>query len=216
MKNICILLIMLLLASCQLEKEKPDDNLNLRFEVLESEMKYIPTNIGIEESWDMFFVPNYGQFKKNSNVPYKGLSGSYIKLAKIRVINEGEPISLFTQSKYYFATESWTSKGVEQNGTIHCGFGYDSNIFLDRKDSTIIYCGYRSLMQANTNTLHLYLFWNRGSSARDNVKFYLDNQKKLKYHSTEKMKRDVADFYFKKCSIIPKSVVEDTIIRKKH
>jgi hypothetical protein len=210
MKNISIILLMLLLASCQLEKEKPDDNLNLRFEVLESEMKHIPTNIGIEESWDMF---SGNAFTKTSTVPYKGLSGSYIKLAKIRVINEGKPISLFTQSKYYFATESWTSKGVEQNGTIHCGFGYESKIFLDKKDSTIIYCGYRSLMQANTDTLHLYLFWNRGSTGRDNIKFYLDTQKRLKYHSTEKIKRDMGDFYLKKCSIIPKNVVEDTIIR---
>ncbi len=49
MKNIYILLIIILLASCKAD-EIPDDNLNLRFEVLESEMKHIPTNIGIEDS----------------------------------------------------------------------------------------------------------------------------------------------------------------------
>ena len=45
-KNTFILLITWLLASCKSD-EKLDDSLNLRFEVLEDSMRYIPTNIGV-------------------------------------------------------------------------------------------------------------------------------------------------------------------------
>ncbi len=222
MKNICILLIMLLLVSCQLEKEKPDDNLNLRFEVLESEMKHIPTNVGIEESWDYSQCKGYGyiMFKPFQNSPC-GKNADYIKLAKIRIINEGEAISLFVKYKQYFPLESWTSKGIEQKEVKICAFGgfnyNDCRFFLSKNDTATIYWGYSSRVQPNTDTLGFGLKWKRDSLGQDYVKFYMNDQKKLKHHSIEKGRRNsiVDRFpYYEYCCTILKEVVEDTVIRE--
>ena len=220
MKNIYILLIMILLVSCKTD-EKLDDNLNLRFEVLESEMKYIPTNIGIEYSWDCndnsTYCGYYGKFKLFQNNPCQKRR-DYIKLAKIRIINEGEAISLFTTFRHYFPTSGWIRAGREVDRIIHCGYGDKSDvcrIFLKKNDTTTIYWGYSSEIQANTDTLNFHLKWKRDSLGQDYVKYYLDNQKKLKYHSTEKVSRNKNNYYsFQQYCTILKNVVEDTVIRK--
>ena len=222
MKNICILLIMLLLASCKSD-EKPDDNLNLRFEVLESEMKYIPTNVGIENTWDYDgssdYCGYYGKFKPFQNNPC-AKNYSYVKLAKIRIINQGEAISLFTTFRHYFPTSGWMRAGREANRTIHCFYepGYDDcRIFLKKNDSTTIYWGYSSEIQENTDTLGFDLKWKRDSLGRDYMKFYLDNQKKLKFHSIRKGSRNTnsnSHYSFQQYCTILKDIVEDTVIRK--
>ena len=221
-ENTFILLIILLLVSCKSD-EKLDDNLNLRFEVLEDSMRYIPTNIGIEKTWDYGSHNStcnpYGMFKLLKDDPCR-LNPNHRKLAKIRIINEGETISLFMFSKYYLPTQSWTRKGISQDNTLYCFYGDMSDeriIFLKKNDTATVYWGYSSEIQANTDTLGFNLSWKRDSLGQDYVKYYLDNQKKLKYHSVVKSSRNSypSDCYkYQKYSTIMKKIVEDTVIRK--
>ncbi len=110
--------------------------------------------------------------------------------------------------------------GREMNRTIYCFYeqNYDDcRFFLPKNDSIIVYFGYSSLVQPNTDTLGFGLKWKRDSLGQDYVKFYLDNQKKLKYHSVEKGRRNsIVDNspYYQYCCTILKDVVEDTVVRK--
>ncbi len=226
MKNICkntfIFLIILMLFSCKSD-EKPDDNLNLRFEVLEDSMRYIPTNIGIENTWDYgHYSTNckpYGMFRLLKDDPCR-LNPNHLKLAKIRIINEGETISLFMFSRHYLPTQSFTRKGIEKDNAIYCGYGArgdDRIIFLKKNDTTTLYWGYSSEIQADTDTFGFYLSWKRDSLGGDYVKYYLDSKKKLKYHSVRKGRRNSYPghhYKYQKYSTIMKKLVEDTIIRK--
>ncbi len=226
MKNICkntfIFLIILMLSSCKSD-EKPDDNLNLRFEVLEDSMRYIPTNIGIESTWDYGFYAAtcnpYGMFKLLKDDTCRR-NPNHLKLAKIRITNEGETISLFMFSRYYLPTQSWTRKGIRKDDAIHCfsgARGDDRIIFLKKNDTTTVYWGYGSEIQANTDTFGFHLSWKRDSLGSDYVKYYLDNQKKLKYHSIVKSSRNFYPghhYKYQKYSTIMKKLVEDTLIRK--
>ena len=213
---------MILLVGCK-ENEKLDDNLNLRFDVLESEMKYIPTNIGIEDTWDYngsnAYCGYYGKFKPFQNNPCEK-NRDYIKLAKIRIINEGEAISLFLRFRHYFPTGNWVSKGTTQMNGIYCGYANreeDCRFFLSKNDTVTIYWGYSSRIQPNTDTLGFSLKWKRDSLGQDYVKFYMNDKKKLKHHSVKKEGRNssVDRFpYYSYCCTILKNVVEDTVVRE--
>ena len=61
------------------------------------------------------------------------------------------------------------------------------------------------------------LSWKRDNLGSDYVKYYLDNQKKLKHHSVVKSSRNSYPghhYKYQKYSTIMKKLVEDTIIRK--
>ena len=108
------------------------------------------------------------------------------RLIKLELLNKGADMELLLYEKYYFYGSGYYLGKIYQKAAGRFQT-YSRSRFYLKKDSSIII--YTDKHRNPTDTFFIHLFWKRESVGLDELKFYKNEKKELKYHSARKLLR---------------------------